>query len=86
MKQAVKQANFLLPEQLITNLKKSVPPRELSRFVTEALRNELKRAGLKRSLLSGFGSWKDKDHPELERGTDAYIRGLRRSSRAGRTR
>ena len=85
MKQAVKQANFLLPEELIADLKKTVPTRELSRFVSEALKNELKRAGLKRSLLSGFGSWKDVDHPELKRGTDAYVRGLRRSSRVVKT-
>ena len=47
---------------------------------------ENKITGLKRSLLSGFGSWKDKDHLELDSGRHEYARAVRRSSRAGRSR
>ena len=43
MGSATKQANFLLPEDLIEELRKSVPKREQSKVVAEALKKELKR-------------------------------------------
>lgn len=39
------------------------------------------RIRLKKALSASFGAWKDKDHPELIEGTDAYVRSLRKSSR-----
>lgn len=41
----VKQANFMLPVDLIEELRRSVPRREQSKAVAEALRKELKRKG-----------------------------------------
>ena len=78
---ATKQANFLLPEDLLEELKRTVPPRRQSRFVTEALRKELTRLRLANAIDESFGAWKEKDHPGLVKGTDAYIRRLRRSTR-----
>jgi hypothetical protein len=52
--------------------------------VSEALRKELNRIKLEKALQTSFGAWKDKDHPELKRGTDAYIRSMRRSTRSSR--
>jgi len=71
---ATKQANFLLPEDLLEELKKTVSKREQSKVVTEALRKELKRLKLKKALESSFGSWDDRQHPELKAGTGKYIR------------
>lgn len=79
-----KQANFLLPEDLIIELKKTVSKREMSKVVAEALRKELKRIRLQKALQTSFGAWKDKDHPELKGGTEAYIRKLRQSRRLER--
>ncbi len=80
-----RQANFLLPEDLIDKLKKVVPKRQQSKVVAEALRKELKRIKLERALERSFGAWKDEDHPELKAGTDAWIKKLRKSSRTSRT-
>lgn len=80
---ATKQANFLLPEDLIEELRKSVPRRELSKVVSEALRKELKRIKLKEAIASSFGAWENTHHPELENGTEAYVRRLRKSTRPG---
>ena len=80
-----RQANFLLPEDLIDKLKKAVPKRQQSKVVAEALRKELKRIKLERALERSFGAWKDEDHPELKAGTDAWIKKLRKSSRTSRT-
>lgn len=81
-----KQANFLLPEDLVEELKKTVSKRQQSKVVAEALRKELKRIKLRRSLQESFGAWKDKNHPELEKGTEAFIRTLRKSTRLTRPR
>ncbi len=80
-----KQANFLLPEDLLDDLRKSVSKGEQSKVVAEALRKELKRIKLARALQRSFGAWKDKDHPELKAGTGAYVRKLRKSTRLTRS-
>ena len=81
MSTATKQANFLLPEDLIEELKRGVPKREQSKVVTEALRKELKRLKLMKTIETSFGAWEEKKHPELHNGTEGYIRQLRKSTR-----
>ena len=81
MGSATKQANFLLPEELLEDLKKTVSKRQQSKVVATALRKELKRMKLEKVLYTSFGAWKDKDHPELKEGTNAYVRKIRKSSR-----
>jgi hypothetical protein len=84
MSVATKQANFLLPEDLLEELKNAVPRREQSRVVAEALKKEIKRIKLRQALSTSFGAWKDSDHPELKDGTEAFIRKMRCSSRLNR--
>lgn len=81
MNVATRQANFLLPEDLIEELRKSVPRREQSKVIAEALRKELKRMKLQKALQTSFGAWKDEDRPELQEGTEAFIKSLRKSDR-----
>ncbi len=84
MTTVTKQANFLLPDDVLHELKTSVPKRQQSKVVAEALRKELKRIKLSKALQTSFGAWKDKDHPELKKGTETFVRGLRTSTRAHR--
>jgi len=79
-----KQANFLLPEDVLNELKSSVPIRQQSKVVAEALRKELKRIKLAKVLETSFGAWQSKDHPELIKGTEAFVRGIRTSTRMRR--
>ena len=79
-----KQANFLLPEELLKELHDSVPRGKHSEVVTEALRKELKRLKFRKAITATFGSWKNQNHPELHNGTDRYIRALRTSNRGKR--
>jgi hypothetical protein len=78
---ATRQANFLLPDDVLSELKSSVPKRQQSRVVAEALRKELRRIKLAKALQTSFGAWKDKGHPELKKGTEAFVRSLRASTR-----
>jgi len=80
-----KQSNFLLPEDLIEELRRTVPKREQSRVVSEALRRELKRLKLQKALQTSFGAWKDEDHPELREGAESFVKAMRRSTRKDRS-
>lgn len=80
----VGQANFLLPIELIDDLRRYVPRREQSKVVAEALRKELKRLRLRSALDESFGAWANEPHSELEQGVEHYVRQSRRSSRGSR--
>jgi hypothetical protein len=86
MATGTKQANFALPEDLLEELRRTVPKGEQSRVVGEALRNELKRIRFQKALEGSFGAWKDERHPELAKGTRSFVRSLRRSARLKRLR
>jgi|BarGraNGADG00312_1021997.scaffolds.fasta_scaffold69874_2 hypothetical protein len=53
-----KQANFLLPEQLISELRRTVPAKMRSQVVATALERELARIKARHALADYFGAWK----------------------------
>ncbi len=63
---AVEKVTFTLPEELLRKLEK-VPAGKRSLLVAEALRRELDRLALAKSLkkLGRTTAWKEKDHPDL---------------------
>ena len=79
-----RQANFMIPDDLLNELKQLVGQRQQSRFVAEAVRKELQRERMKNALKTSFGAWKDEDHPELQDGVDHFVRNQRKSTRLGR--
>ena len=76
-----KQANFIIPEDILDDLRKNVARRQQSRFVAEALKKELKRLRLETAMEESFGAWKDEDHPELKEEAAKFVRKTRKSSR-----
>jgi hypothetical protein len=80
-----RQANFMIPDDLLSDLKQLVGLRQQSRFVAEAIRKELQREKMKNALQNSFGAWKDEDHPELKDGVDHYVRSQRKSTRLDST-
>lgn len=80
-----RQANFMIPNDLLNDLKQLVGLRQQSRFVAEAIRKELQREKLKTALQQSFGAWKTEDHPELHDGVESYVRTQRKSTRQART-
>ena len=81
---AVKQANFLLPEDLLEELKKNTSIKQQSKVVAEALRREIKRLKFERAMQHSFGAWKNETHDELKSGTETFVRRLRKSTRLSR--
>jgi hypothetical protein len=84
MGSATRQANFLLPEDLLAELRANVSSRKQSRFVAEALMKELRRVRLAKAIEGSFGAWSEAEHPELARGAGHYVRQIRKSTRGKR--
>lgn len=57
-KEKKRQANFLLPEQLVDELRRLVPPKQRSQIVARALERELARIRVRSALGEYFGAWK----------------------------
>lgn len=57
-----------------------VGKRGRSAFLAEVAREEIQRRQQREALKAAAGSWKDKDHPELKRGSAAWVRKMRAQS------
>jgi hypothetical protein len=56
---------IVLPDELGIELKNSIPARQRSRFVSEAVEKQLRSLKFKKILKQTAGTWTDKNHPEL---------------------
>lgn len=80
-----KRAHVLLPDDLLREIDQLVGPRGRSAFLVETARTEVRRQKLLHFLENGGRVvkepvWKEKDHPELAEGADAWVRKVRRES------
>ena len=65
---------------LVAGIDKLVGKRGRSAFLAEIAREEIQRREQRDALKKAAGAWKDEDHPELKRGSDAWIRRMRAES------
>jgi len=56
-----RQANFLLPEPLLAELRRLIPAKMRSQVVASALERELARIRAKKALADYFGAWRASD-------------------------
>jgi hypothetical protein len=77
---AGKRAHMVIPEELIDEIDSLVGRRGRSRFIISATEHEVRRQQQLKALEQATGSWKDKDHPELEAGSRAWVRKIRKES------
>lgn len=73
-----KQLNLSIPDSVYQELKKWVPKGKVTEFMlklTEAGLNQLK---FQKAADRSYGAWAAGKHPELAKGTRAYLRNLRR--------
>jgi hypothetical protein len=75
-----KRAHVLLPQDLVREIDAIVGPRGRSAFLVETAREAVRRRKLLQFLESDSRGWKDADHPELSRGSGAWVRQLRQES------
>ena len=77
------KVSVTIPRELAGEIRSVVPQGEVSSFFTEALESYLARRKQQQALESGFGAWKDTDHPELKTPRDAssYVRRIRKTDK-----
>jgi len=75
-----KRAHILLPEDLAREIDAIAGRRGRSAFLVKTAEEAVRRAKLLQILESGEPIWKDEDHPELAKGSAAWVRKLRRES------
>lgn len=73
-----KRTHIVIPQQLVAEIDLIVGKRGRSAFLTQAAEKELMRVRQIKVLETVAGSWKDKDHPELQQGAAKWVKKLRR--------
>lgn len=59
------KTQIVLPDTVFARLKRVVPIRQRSRFITEAVQARLRVLQFQQALKVSAGSWSDRAHPEL---------------------
>lgn len=77
---SVKRTHVVLAEQLIQDIDRLVGSRQRSSFLAEAAEKELMRRRQIEALKAAAGAWKDADHPELKKGSAAWVQQVRQES------
>ncbi len=62
--------NLYLPKSLVDDLRRYIPERQRTQFVTDVLNQELYRIRVRNALRSSAGAWSDEAHPEMATGKD----------------
>jgi hypothetical protein len=75
-----KRAHVLLPEDLAREIDAIAGRRGRSAFLVKTAEEEVRRRKLLAFLESKEPAWRDEDHPELRRGSAAWVRKLRKQS------
>jgi metal-responsive CopG/Arc/MetJ family transcriptional regulator len=72
-----KRAHVVLPEDLLAEVDRLVGERGRSAFLAEVVQREIQGRKLLAALREARGSWKTKDHPELQKGSEVFVERLR---------
>jgi len=60
------KTQIVLPDSLMSELRKSVPNRRRSRFIAEAVEERLRVIKFQKALKEAAGCWTDANHPDLK--------------------
>lgn len=79
---ANQRAHILIPQELVGEIDAIVGPRKRTAFLVETARTEIRRRKLLQFLESEDPAWKEEDHPELVKGSSAWVRQMRREGQS----
>lgn len=68
------RTHVIIPNEVATEIDTLVGKRGRSQFLTSAATKELVRLRQRVALKNAIGAWTTEEHPELEKGVDAYVR------------
>jgi hypothetical protein len=72
-----KRTHIVISDELVSEIDTLVGKRGRSSFLSDAAWREVKRLRLLEALAQAAGSWRSKDHPELQQGSASFVRKLR---------
>jgi metal-responsive CopG/Arc/MetJ family transcriptional regulator len=72
-----RRAHVVLPVDLLADIDKIAGRHGRSAFLAEVAQKEIKLRRQREALVEAAGAWKVKDHPELAKGAEAWVRKLR---------
>ncbi len=72
-----KRTHVVIPSDLVEEIEMLVGPRAKSKFIVSAVNRELKRIKQGKALDKARGAWKDEDHPELNCGSEEWVKKIR---------
>ena len=75
-----RRIHIFLPEQLVQDIDRIVGRRGRSSFIVQAAETELMRLRQLAAIEKAAGSWKSRNHPELEQGAAHWVSQLRKES------
>lgn len=75
-----KRTHVFLPEGLHSDIDQLFGKGKRSTYLTGIVEREVRKEKLLRALDDAVGCWKLEDHPELEKGSGAFVRTLRDGS------
>ena len=64
------KTQIVLPDSLMNELKKTIPNRQRSRFISEAVEERLRAMKFQKALKESAGCWTDTNHPDLKTQAD----------------
>ena len=64
------KTQIVLPDALMDELRKTVPNRQRSRFIAEAIEHRLLAIKFQKALKESAGCWTDANHPDLKTQAD----------------
>jgi hypothetical protein len=69
----------VLPDDLGTELKQSIPARQRSRFIAKAVEKQLRSLKFRKVLKQTAGTWTNKNHPDMttQTGINRYLGRIR---------
>ena len=64
------KTQIVLPDSLMNELRKTIPNRQRSRFIAEAIEEQLRAMKFRKALKESAGCWTDANHPDLKSQAD----------------
>ena len=74
------RAHVVIPKEVLADIDALFGKGKRSAFLTELAEREIRKQKLLRALDDAAGSWNSDDHPELKKGSAAFVKDLRASS------
>ena len=72
-----KRTHVVVPEELIREVDRLSGKRKRSQFIVQAIKKEIQRLNYISAVRETAGAWKGEDHPELNDGSESWVRKLR---------